>query len=140
MINNVIDAICKALNDEFKNEYKVYIRQKLQNPITPCFLISARNLEQKRYQGKRCYCQYVFEIQYLPTSQEPIIEINSVLQRLFECLEYIDEGDNILNGTDMKAEIVDEVLHYTVNYNFFIMRNNTEAVMEQFISETKMKG
>lgn len=140
MINNVIDAICKALNDEFKNEYNVYIRQKLQNPITPCFLISGINLEQKRYQGKRCYCQYAFEIQYLPATQEPIIEIHSVLQRLFECLEYINEGDNILNGTDMKAEIVDEVLHYTVNYNFFIMRNDTAETMEHFIGETKMKG
>ncbi len=140
MINNVIDAICKALNDEFGNEYTIYIRQKLQSPVTPCFLVSGVSLEQKRYQGKRRYCQYTFEIQYLPSTQAPISEINAVLQRMFECLEYINEGENILSATGNKAEITDEVLHFTVNYNFFTMSDDTADSMEQAVSKTIMKG
>ena len=43
-------------------------------------------------------------------------------EKLFWALEYIDVNGFKIRGTDMKYEIVDDVLEFTVNYNHFIER------------------
>ena len=62
-------------------------------------------------------------------------------QRLFACLEMITVDSDLMRGTEMNADISDEVLTFTVNYNFFSYRTTDELKMEEFEgTETTLKG
>ena len=46
--------------------------------------------------------------------------LHDLAEKLFWALEYIELNGSKIRGTNMKYEIVDDVLEFTVNYNHFI--------------------
>ena len=53
----------------------------------------------------------------------------------------ITVDSDLMRGTEMNADISDEVLTFTVNYNFFSYRTTDELKMEEFEgTETTLKG
>lgn len=46
--------------------------------------------------------------------------LHDLVEKLFWALEYIDVNGSNIRGTNMKYEIVDDVLEFTVHYNHFI--------------------
>lgn len=47
-------------------------------------------------------------------------DLHDWAEKLFWTLEYIDVNGSKIRGTNMKYEIVDDVLEFTVHYNHFI--------------------
>lgn len=64
-------------------------------------------------------------------------EINDVRERLFDCLEYINDEDDLLRGTNMNTQTVDGVLNFFVNYDFFVKKTTKKDNMEGFDNITK---
>ncbi len=140
MINKIIDAISLSINSEFGEGYEIHTESIEQGLQEPCFFISCINPVNDLYRDKRYFRQNMFCIQYFPSTNEPKIECNDVIERLFYCLEYIDVLGDMTMGTKMKGEIVDGVLNFFLNYDMFVYKVKEETSMESLIVDSNAKG
>jgi len=114
------------------------IKQGLKEP---CFFISCINQSFGRYMGKRYLSQNQFAIQYFPESEENANEeCHKASERMNWCLETIEIPEGRIHGTQMKHEVVDGVLNFTVNYDCFVYRRNSDIYMEKVKHHTDVKG
>jgi hypothetical protein len=140
MINRIIDAISISINTEFGDGYEIYTESLEQGLIEPCFSIFCLNPTNNLFLGKRYFRTNLFCIQYFPSSEEKRSECNSVLERLYGCLELINAETELTRGTKMNAELVDGVLNFFVNYDMFVYKVEDETPMEELEMNTNVKG
>lgn len=126
MINKILDGIVTALLGEFGSTYPVHTETVIQGLVSPCFSALCANPDQKHYLGKTYFRQHLFVVHYFPASDEVKAEINGVIDRLFQTLEYITVNGELLRGSGMRAESEDDVLTFMVNYNFYIRFEDQE--------------
>ena len=142
MINSVIYGISAALDAEFGSSCRVYMEEVKQDLEEPCFIIFCINPSRKPFVGKRYFRQNMFCIQYFPETEKVRQECNEVMERLYDCLEYIflPGDEKPIRGTQMNGEIIDNVLNFFVNYNFFTYKTEQEEGMETMIIKNDAKG
>jgi hypothetical protein len=128
MLNSVLEAISKKLNLEFGDTYKIHDEEVKQGLNEPCFFIMLLNPAQTQVIGKRYFRTQPFDIHYFPSTADKNIEMNDVADRLNDAMEFItlDNGDK-LHGTSINHQIVDGVLHFFVNYNFYVRKDEPVA-------------
>lgn len=78
-------------------------------------------------------------IQYFPSTDDEQTECNAVSERMFDCLEWIDV-DGLQMGLNMHSEMVDDVLNFFVDYNFFTKKVKDEQAMEHMKHQTGVRG
>lgn len=132
MVKDILDGISIKLNQVFGSGYEIYgDTDVVQGLETPCFFIAVLQPSQKQMIGKRYFRQYPFDIQYFPSSEGDNAECLEVADNLLDALELIQlvNGDE-LRGTAMNYEIVDKVLHFRVNFNLFVRKEEQLDNME----------
>lgn len=141
MINSIIEAISVSLNEEFGDDYEIHMEEIKQGLKEPCFFIACLNPTNNLFMGKRYERTNQFCIQYFPKSDEVQRECNGVAERMYECLEYITiEGDTKpIRGSAMKHEVIDDVLNFFVNYDFFTVKTEDNTAMETMTASTGVK-
>lgn len=129
MIENLIDAISIALNEEFE-DYNVYDENPTQGLKEPCFLITLVNPTNNHFINNRYKRTYLFDIQYFPLGGK--MECYAVNERLFLSLQNIVDMKGVTyEGSNMNGEIHGGVLNFFVNYDFFVhVEESTEDPME----------
>ena len=115
MINDAITGISIALNVAFGDGYEIHCEEIKQDMTVPCFFISPLNPSIRGYPGKRYRRENRFMIQYFPESE---YDAN------MECMD----------------EIVDGILNFTVDYNFFVHKTENMERMHRMRSDTRAKG
>lgn len=132
MINTIIKAIGISIKTEFDEEnYEIYTEETEQVQKCACFFIACLSQKQKLFLGKRYFSQKQFKIQYFPATENVQQECNAIAQRLNDCLEYITITDESkpLRGTHMGYEIIENVLNFYVNYDYFIYKEELKETM-----------
>lgn len=124
MINGIIASIGKAINDEFDKEANIYIEKMDQGFKEPCFFILSINTAERKFFNRRYKFNQSFVIQYFPKNKKSSNEeMFIVADRLMSALEYIEqlgtEEKTILRGKNRNYKIVDGVLNFFVDYDFF---------------------
>ena len=142
MINAIIEAISISLNAEFGGRYKIYREVKRQGLQEPCFFIQCLNPADRLFFGKRYFRRNPFCIQYFPEdSLHEKEECYAVAERLFRCLECLKVGESWIRGTERNYEVVDDILHFFVNYDRFVYKIEENVVrMDGVSAETAVKG
>ena len=142
MINSIIEGISIAINTEFGERYTIYTESVEQGLKEPCFFISCLNPTSKVFLGERYFRTNQMCIQYIPINKSvEKEECNAVVERLFNCLEYITVGEDLIRGSKMNAEIVDGILNFFVNYDLFTLRlRNKEDAMDEVLRNVAVKG
>lgn len=142
MINEIIEAISMALNEEFGDEYEIHMEEIRQGLKEPCFFISCVSPQEKKYPGGRYLRNNQFCIQYFPETNEKQRECNSVGEEMMGCLEYITiyGEDKPIIGTGMRYETVDGVLNFFVNYDCFLRTVKDDYKMEHMTDVENAKG
>lgn len=142
MINAVIEAVSVALNSEFGDGYEIHMEEIWQGLQEPCFFISCINLTNRLFLGNRYSRTNQFCIQYFPESSRKQRECNDIAERMCQCLEYItvSGADKPIRGTKMSYEVIDEVLNFFVNYDYFVSRKEQQEQMKQLERDTNVKG
>nr|DAR26335.1 MAG TPA: tail completion protein [Caudoviricetes sp.] len=142
MISSIIEGISVAINTEFGDGYTIYTESIEQGLKEPCFFISCLNPTNKVFLGERYFRTNQMCIQYIPTNTSvEKEECNAVVERLFNCLEYITVEDDPVRGSKMNSEIVDGILNFLVNYDLFIMKlKNEEVAMNEILKNVAVKG
>jgi len=140
MLNNLLDAIAIKLNLEFGDEFAIHTEQVKQGLKEPCFFIMLLTSNQKQVIGKRYFREHPFDIHYFPSTRDKNTEFLNVVDRLNDALEYITMGDDSLRGTKMYHEVVNDVLHFFVNYDLFVYKEPEVADhMEDLSVESGLK-
>lgn len=140
-VNSIIDGICKALSEEFGDEYEIYTEEVQQDLTAPCFSVIMLKPSINQFLKNRYYRVNSFCIHYFPSSDEPLQEIRDIQERLMDCLEYITVAADTIRGTNMNSEISDDVLLFFVNYDMFVYKQNqNEPAMETLNQNTKVKS
>ena len=141
MINKIIDGICEGINSEFGDPYEIYTETVNQDLNEGCFSVLCLNPTIQQFVGKRYYRTNQFCIHYFPKTDEPRTECQAVSERLMNCLEYITVDGDLIRGTEMNSEIVDNVLSFFVNYDMFIYKvTETASSMESLDYKSGVKG
>lgn len=136
MLNKIITGISQALDAEFNSEnegYIIHTENVEQGLDEPCFFIFSLKPSSKQLVGNRYERKYPFDIHFFPDTElvDGISTINNqlneVTERLFTALEYITVDNSLVRGTSINAEIVDNVLHFFINFNM-IVKKETEPI------------
>ncbi|HGM3734708.1 TPA: DUF6838 family protein [Clostridioides difficile] len=129
MLNNIIDGISVKLDKSFGEKYTIYSEDVEQGINEPCFFIVPINSSKVLYPNARELKKNSFDVHYFPKSDNKAFEINEIAEMLLEELEYIESDGDLVRGTNMNFEIIDNVLHFFVDYNYFTIKsNNTEKM------------
>lgn len=140
MLNDMIDAVSLKLTEEFGTEVAVYKEPVEQGESTPCFFVYLQTSNQKKMLGKRYFLEQKFAIHYHPCTTNKNSEIFDTIERLSIALEYMTLEGDLIRGTKMNYEVVDNILHFLVNYNFYVYRElETIDVMESMAVKTGVK-
>ena len=142
MINATIEAISRAIYNEFGSGYEIYKEDIPQGFKEPCFSIFHILGTSDRKSPNRYLRKNRFDVHYFPKSgRNEKSEMQEVAERLFLCLEYINVLDNPCEGTKMSPEIVEGVLHFFVSYDFFVKKQlDDDNPMIEMKSEIKNGG
>lgn len=133
MINDIMEGITAKLHEVFG--YKIYTEHVSQGFETPCFFVTHDNISRYQELGDRAKHDHLFDIHFFPS--EGKAQMRDVTDKFFENLNLITllNGD-MIHGTDMRTETVDDVLHCFVKYNELVK----EAVTKDYMQTVDIKG
>ena len=142
MIREILEGISIALNEEFGDGYTIYTESVEQGLKEPCFFVSCIAPTFRHYFDKRYFSTNQVCVQFIPDSQNSArLAGNNVTGRLFSCLEYIQAGNDLIRGTGMRAEMVDEILNFFVSYDYFVKYEEVkQTAMEKVDSKVGIKN
>ncbi|MCI8806006.1 MAG: hypothetical protein HFE59_09030 [Clostridiales bacterium] len=143
MTNNIVGGIAKAIFNEFGKDTVIYSEEVKQGFKYPCFSITLLKASSEKGIGGRVKYINSYVIRYFPKEKLKNKDMNSILKRLFKCLEFID-AKRVIRGCDMRSdkssavninslsseyESGDGVLNFFVNYNFHEVSLETNELM-----------
>ena len=142
MVNDILNAINNKIYETFGDEYEICNNELKQDFKEPCFFVLNLKVTNNLVIRNRYQRVYFFDIQYMPKSEKAAAqEINDVAEKLMQEMEYITVSDSLIRGTDMSYETPDNVLHFFVSYNVFMIKQlDTEPVMEILKQTQHLKG
>lgn len=127
MQNEIMDAVTRKIFEIFGDGYTIYTDNVEQDLKEPCFFVSFLEPSHKPLLGKRYRRIYDMSIQYVPAGEDPSREINQVVDRLIDGLEYISLSDGSLRrGMDMSSRVSDDILTFLVTYDVFGVKTEPE--------------
>ena len=141
MLNDIVSGISEKLYETFGDGHEIYTEPLKQGLQEPCFLISGIDHNTMPIAGPRSFRGNLFSLKYFPKSTtDPKAECLAVADALFLALEYITAGGDLIRGTDMDVNFVDDVLVFRVAYNIIVRRRDAGfEVMEGFEQATQVK-
>lgn len=116
----IISSIVNRLNEVFG--LTVYTESVEQGFKEPCFFVSRFNTTHKLFLGRRYYDTNQFCINFFPNEGDEREHCDSVAHKLFICLEWLNYGEDLIRGVNMKYDVLDNVLNFYVDYNLFSYR------------------
>lgn len=142
MLDDIMDAVTRRLDELFGDGYTIYTDGVKQGLEEPCFFVQFLEPSEKPMIGRRYYRQTDMCVQYMPEdTQQSSRELNRVSDILMNGLEYITLGDGSpLRGTGRSHRMEDGVLTFFVSYNMFVVKPKPqEASMEGLEASTQLR-
>lgn len=116
-------AIIKRLTTAFPaaNTYGEQIKQGFKEP---CFFVQQIDGAQLRGIDRQYNRTAVFDVHYFPdgASLKAKEECNAMAAQLYDVLEYVRWQDDLFRGLNLRHEVVDDVLHFFINFNVRMRR------------------
>ena len=134
MISSIINAISTSLTTEFN--YAVFTEDTKQDMTIPCFLIANNNHTTELYMGRRYAVKNQFRIQFYPSEAAKQEQCDGVNERINWCLEYITVDGELMRGSKMMYEMINDVPTYSVNYDAFVYKIEETELMEALAIST----
>jgi len=136
MINEIIHAMSVAIDAEFNtgqtDAYEIYDKEITQLLEAPAFYIQSINSDTRLFFGRLYLTHNHFVVQYFPALADGYQEeCNTVGEKLIWVLEWItcENDTRPICGTNMHFEVVDGVLNFFVDYEFFVLKSEQKDMM-----------
>ena len=121
MINDIVAAIGSAIAKEYPNT-PIYREEVPQGQVEPGFYIHLLSPSHRLFFGNRYEKNHTFAIHYFPDETTPRQDLYAMQDELVWALELIAFDERPIRGTGMRGEVVDDILHFLVDYNLFVYR------------------
>lgn len=140
MVNDILDGITNALYNNFVDT-RIHTDSLEQGFTEPCFFVLELAEEEIPLLNLRAKRNITFNVQYFP-SQKSNRELREMASKLFPVLKRIELLDGtLLNGFNLRNEIVDGVLHFFVEYKPIIRyKSEQHENMENMSQNINVKG
>lgn len=141
MLSKIIDGIAIQLNNIFGDGCTIYTEDVKQSLKEPCFLITHISSQSSELLSDRYRRENTFDILYFPKRSNDHAEMECIAELMYAGMNHITLTDGtIRNGTGMRHETVDGLLHFFVNYNTITKRREAKSeVMGELISNITLK-
>ena len=136
LINEILKGIAKSLRDEFGESFNIYLNEVEQGLIEPCFFIMVLNPDVKQVLGRRYVLNCPVSVQFISGEDREVI--NAQGSRLFNCLELISVSGDLARGRNMSYSINEDILTFTVTYNIYFYKKQSEEFMDNLKHETEV--
>ncbi len=133
MVNDIINGIVIKIDSLFGNDSVIYTENIEQDFQEPCFYVKLLSANQKQILNNRYYLQHSFDIHYFPGTADKNFEMFETASKL-SALEYITSDGNLIRGTKINYQVIDGVLHYLIDYNYYVYLSKEEAEKMQTLS------
>lgn len=139
MIDMIMDAIAMKIHELFGDGHHIYKHKVEQDLQEPCFLITIVNYSKESLlnaRSKRCLS---IDVLFFPNKgKSQCYDVSEKLTNELDIIKTIDDEQFL--GTNMRSEVIDNVLHFFVNYNFIlIVQNENVDSMESVVVNTTTK-
>ena len=138
----LINAIAFALKERYG--YRIYAKELKQGFSDPCFFIEALPSHSRRIGSRRLKRLQAFTIHFFPSEAD---EPESVGEELYSLLELVQVSEKVFNGNSihcrgsgMTYNVVDGVLHFSVNYNYHLLEEKLYPHMEALVQSIAING
>lgn len=144
-INNIlktlVDKMSEAVLNEFGAEYKFVTNIGQSGSEEGSFYIHSYESTREMLFARQYKSKNSFTIYYYPKSMEAYTEeFGSTCERLYDCLEYIRENDNVIRGMNMRSEVYEGVLHFFVDYYLNLQKETVEeASFDELVVQEGVK-
>jgi hypothetical protein len=139
----MVNGISIKLNLVFGDNVKIYYDEDVKQGLTePCFFIMVLNPSENKMLGSRAFRNVPFNVHYFPAVNGSNLELQTMASDLYEAMRSITlvNGD-IVNGSRLRHEVNDGILHFFVNFNMFINYESTDELdMETLTVNNSVKG
>ena len=124
MVNQLMMAIARAMKSEFP-QCNIFTEKLEQGFESPCFFVLCISQKEHDKFDRRFWAEHTFCISYFPQhGNQECWEVQSKLHRLLEFIA-LDDG-SLVRGTNRKGEIHDGVLHFFVDYDFYMKKQKPD--------------
>lgn len=124
--NGITEGIGAALSAAFPDAV-IYAESVAQGVEMPCFFIRCLSSSDAPLVYPRSVRKYLFTVQYLPADElNPARECADISDRLYRCLNYITVEGQLVRGTDLRHEFVDDTLSFFADYGVVVSRASTD--------------
>jgi Fe-S-cluster formation regulator IscX/YfhJ len=124
-INDVLDGVVQALSAHFP-DVDVHDEEVEQNLSPPYFYVEMYSVHHDQELNVKYKRAHRFDIHY-HADHPSQRELHAIAEQLYELLETIEIGGKRVRGTNMRHEIVDQELHFFVDYDFLVTRQVARA-------------
>ena len=135
----ITSAVSTAVYNAFGDGYEIYTDRVTQGLHEPCFLVSCLSGTRGVDLGRRYARTAQLSVQYFPKIEGDSTEINTALETLMETLENIKVDGTLIHGNDVTSTPHDGMLTVTVNYDYFVLREEEQIEMESLTAHTSAK-
>lgn len=133
-VNSIRSGVILALSDLFP-EMDIYGEGIEQDFDAPCFFVKLLTTGQDREMDRRYRRSYSFDIHYFPTSADPNEEAHGMAEQLYDKLRQVNIDGELYRGAGMNHEVVDEVLHFFVDFNFHVFAEKPPGIKMQTLEQ-----
>ena len=141
MGNDIVDGIAVRLGQLFP-DIEVHRDEIAQGFDAPCFFIKTLRTVQTAKLDNRYFRRYSLDVHYFPQMNgSAMTDVQEVAAALLMGLEYILVGDSLVRAARTEYEVHDDVLHFMVDYDMFILREREKVpYMMTLTQRQKSKG
>ena len=138
MTTEVVNGVIAAIKTAFPS-VDVFDEPVDQGIVEPSFVVRCVRPGQEQFLGRRYRKTHLIEIVYFPPAGERFTNCNAVSEQLFDALEVIQAGNDPIRGWNMDSHYSEDnnALIFTVNYNYFVIRENNADLMDTLHIEWK---
>lgn len=137
----MVDGISEAVLNEFGTEYDFVGNISQSGTEQGSFYIHSYEGSREAMLAMQYKSKNSFTIYYYPKSVDAYTEeLGSTCERLYDCLEYIKESDNLIRGINMRSEVYEGVLHFFVDYYLNLQKESAkEASFDELVIQEGVK-
>ncbi|MFD1179209.1 DUF6838 family protein [Paenibacillus puldeungensis] len=138
-VNSIRDGVILALSNFFPTMdiFGEYIEQDFN---APCFYVKLLTTSHDHELDRRYKRSNSFDVHFFPAGADYNREAHSMAENLYVALAKVNIDGAIYKGTKMNHEIVDNVLHFFVDFNFLVSTPKNEIKMQTLKQEGNVKN
>lgn len=126
MVEKLIEAIGKSLEEKWDGAFKVYTENVYQSAVKPCFFIECENAEQMQLLGGKFFLRVCVKVTLDSDDECKKYQAEAVLGDMFNIMSLAMAGDRVLRGKKINAKWESGKLVVRSVYDIFIEEENEE--------------